>query len=484
MRRFTRTAAAVLSLLVLLPAAAQESGERLLTLDEALSIACANNPAMQAAEYERQAAEQERRAAIGLRMPRIGITGAYAYLGKDMDINLNGAKESVNQLAGQLFASGVVPPELIPSLQGLVAPMLGADWSLRLQDRSLGFVGGEVTVPIFMGGKINAANRAARIGQREAENSGERTRGALISELVERYFGLALAEQVVVVRERVAEGMRRHLADAEALERSGMIASSERLYVAFKAAEAERELSNARLQRETVAEALLNTLGSEEEFCRPVTEMFVLTQFEGADYYRQQAADRSPLLVQVELKRNLAEENVRAQRADFMPQVVAMGGASFYNYQVTGILPRWAVGVGVRLKLFDGLNREYRYSSARHTVRRVEALKTKAEEDISTLIGKLCNQMVDCVNRIASIDASLAFAEEYLKVKNAAFLEGMSSSADLIDAELNLAAVRVERMQAACEYDLLLARLLEVSGMSDEFAHYAHRPDARQISFE
>ena len=33
--------------------------------------------------------------------------------------------------------------------------------------------------------------------------------------------------------------------------------------------------------------------------------------------------------------------------------------------------------------------------------------------------------------------------------KNAAFLEGMSSSSDLVDAELNLAKVRAERMQAA-----------------------------------
>ncbi len=483
MRRIVRTVVAALgSLFALLPVAAQE--ERLLTFDEALAMVDANNPALRAADYQLRAAEQERRAAIGLRMPRIGITGAYAYLGKDMDIDLNGAKGDVNRLAGQLLASGIVPTELIPSLQGLISPMLGADWSLRLQDRSLGFVGGEVTVPIFMGGKINAANRAARIGQQEAEASGAGTRNALVSELVERYFGLALAEQVVAVREQVAEGMRRHLADAEALERSGMIASSERLYVAFKTAEAERELANARLQRKTVADALNNTLGAEGGFCRPVTGMFLLTELEGVDYYRQQAVERNPLLAQVELKRRLAQEGAKAQRADFMPQIVAMGGASFYNYQVTGILPRWAVGVGVRLKLFDGLSREYNYSSARHTVRRVEALAVKAEEDIATLVGKLYNQMTDCANRIVSIDASIAFAEEYLKVKNAAFLEGMSSSSDLIDAELNLAAVRVERMQAACEYDLLLAKLLEAAGMSDEFSRYIRRPDARQISFE
>lgn len=55
------------------------------------------------------------------------------------------------------------------------------------------------------------------------------------------------------------------------------------------------------------------------------------------------------------------------------------------------------------------------------------------------LVEKLYNQMENYRNQMASIDASLDFASEYLKVQNAAFLAGMASSSELIDAELNLA---------------------------------------------
>lgn len=482
MKRSAKIGVAALLLMSSLHAAAQQD-EHLLTFDEALTITCTNNPALKAVAYEERAAEQERRAAIGLRMPQINVSGAYTYLGKDIGVDLNNLKGPVNKLAGDVLNSGIVPPELIPSIQGLIAPILGADWFLKVQDRSLGFVGGEVTVPLYLGGKINAANRAARINQQTAEAAGDQTRNALVSELVERYFGLALAAQVVEVRQQVVNGVRSHLRDAVALEKNGMIAYSERLYVEFKMAEAERELENAKLQLHTISSALNNTLGSEGDY-RPVTSMFVLTQLEDAAYYKMLAADRNPLLAQVELKRRLAEEGVKAQRSDFLPQVVAMGGASFYNYQVTGILPRWAVGVGVNLKIFDGLNREYKYSAARQTVRRVGALRDKAAEDISVLVEKLYNQMNNYANQIVSIDSSIAFAEEYLKVKNAAFLEGMSSSSDLIDAELNLAKVRTERMQAAFNYDLTLAQLLEAAGISDEFTAYIRRADARRIGFE
>ena len=79
---------------------------------------------------------------------------------------------------------------------------------------------------------------------------------------------------------------------------------------------------------------------------------------------------------------------------------------------------------------------------------------------------------------------SLNFAEEYLRMKNAAFKEGMASASDLIDAELNLAGVRAERLQAAYNFDLTLAQLLEAAGISDEFPAYARRMDARVILFD
>lgn len=468
------------ALATVVPLSAQQV-KQTLSLDEAIAVTLTENPAMKAAQFEEKAATQERRAAIGLRMPKINVTGAYAYLGKDIGFDFNEMKAPAKNFADHI--GGLLPPEVIPSINGLLNPLLNADWFLKVQDRSLGFVGGEVTMPIWLGGKINAANRAARINERTASEQGNQTRNALISELVERYFGLALAVQVVEVRRQVVEGVRRHLEDAIALEKNGMIAQSERLYVEFKMAEAERELANARLQAQTIASALSNTLGRDNDW-RPVTSMFMIDKIEDLAYYQDLAQDRNPLLNQVSLKRQLAEEGVRAQRADFLPQVAAIGGGTFYNYQVSGIVPRWAVGVGVNIKIFDGLNREYKYSAAKQTARRVGALQNKAGKDISVLVEKLYNQLMNYRNQMTSIDASLNFAEEYLRMKNAAFLEGMSTSSDLIDAELNLAGVRTERLQAAYHFDLLLAQLLETAGISDEFSAYARRSDARPIHFD
>ena len=65
---------------------------RPLTLDDALTLMLTENSALKAAAHEAHAAAQQRRAAIGLRMPQIGVTGAYTYLAKEIGFDFNHLK--------------------------------------------------------------------------------------------------------------------------------------------------------------------------------------------------------------------------------------------------------------------------------------------------------------------------------------------------------------------------------------------------------
>ena len=119
----------MLALTAVMQLPAQEQG-RTLSLEEALEMTLSDNPAIRAAEFNRRAAQQERRAAIGLRMPQIGITGSYAYLGKDIEIDLNNMKAPVQNLAGQILQSGMIPSDYIPSISQMLSGAMAASWAL------------------------------------------------------------------------------------------------------------------------------------------------------------------------------------------------------------------------------------------------------------------------------------------------------------------------------------------------------------------
>ena len=455
MRRF-------FTLFSILSVAAVSAQTTNLSFDDALLLGIEYNPAIVASAYAEQAAHRERQAAIGLFMPQISIKGAYTHLNKDVKIDFNPMLSSLSPIFGE----------------GLSA--LGLDLSYPLQRRNSAFLGGDIEIPIFAGGKIWTANKVAKINEERTAEQSRQVRGALLVEIVERYFGVELARRGVAIRKEAVEVVGQHLHDVVLLEREGMAVESERLYAEYRLAEAERDLRRAELQLETAQRALQTSLG-EKSAITPLTPMFLLSQIEPLEYFLAMAQLQNPQLGEVGHMRELARMNLRLQRANLFPEVVAMGGMVFCNHQLSPLIPRMAVGVGLNFKIFDGLNKEYKVSVARLQLRRVEALEQKAEQDVILLVENLYNAAQSVLTTVSAVERSERFAEEFLRAKRTAFHEGMATTTDVVDATLNLSRARLERVQTAYEFDLALARLLEATGMADAFLHYLHSKGAQSV---
>ena len=173
--------------------------------------------------------------------------------------------------------------------------------------------------------------------------------------------------------------------------------------------------------------------------------------------------------------------DLRLHRAEFFPEIAAMGSMLFCNYQLSPLVPRMAVGVGLNFKIFDGLSREYRTAATRLQLRRVEALEQKADRDILLLVESLYNGVQSVLATVTAVERSERFAEEFLRAKRNAFREGMATATDVVDAVLNLSRARLERVQTAYEFDLALARLLEATGMVDAFLNYLNSKTAKSL---
>lgn len=213
----------------------------------------------------------------------------------------------------------------------------------------------------------------------------------------------------------------------------------------------------------------------------PSTPMFLLSAIEPLDYFRAMAQLHNPQLGEVDRVRELARMNLRLQRANLLPEVVAMGGMVFCNHQLSPLIPRMAVGVGLNFNLFDGLNKEYKVSAARLQLRRVEALEQEAERDVLLLVESLYNEVQSVLATVSAVERSERFAEEYLRAKRNAFREGMATATDIVDAALSLSRAKLERVQTAYEFDIALARLLDASGVAELFLQYLHSKTAQSV---
>lgn len=456
------------------PAVAQQN----MSFSEAMNVMFENNSMVKSEQYNVDMAYNELRATRGLALPKIDLIGGYTLMQSDIDMDLGGSKgvitESLKDAINQGVTNGIISSDLASLLTQGLSPITSMDWRYTLQKRSFGVVGATLTLPIYMGGRINIANRAARIALSAASYSLDATKSMLLTELVERYYGVVVARSACAVRQDVVDAIKRHLVDAEAMEEEGIVAHSVVVYAQYKLAEAERDLHDA-INKVKVAEAALNTTVGIEQSINPIDRIFICNNIHNIDYYTDMANALNPILCELRYGKQLSEEGVKLARAAMLPEIAAMGAGAIYSYQLSNMIPRWSIGVGVRIPLFDGLGKEYRYIASKSGVKSVKEEVENAQSNIILLVEKEYYNLENTMLNISATRRAIDFAESYYNSALEGFREGVVSSADLMDACTELAATKVEYLNAAYENTLTLARLLEASGLSDTFIQYVEQ---------
>jgi outer membrane protein TolC len=471
-----------------------------LTFEEALSLSLQNNHLIKQSNHKSLQMEQEMKAAKGLHLPRISVSASYAYLSHNIDLDLTPVRDAISPLYSTLGnygkfggvpnpAGGILSDEYSTAVvrskmvQGLEA-VNNANWVQTIQENQFGVLNAGFVFPLYTGGKINAANKAAKLKYEESEIESVQKSNELTGELVERYFGLILANQAVKVRTAVKAGMERHFEDAKNLAQEGMIAKVEVLNAKVYFADADRELKKSGRQVEILSEAVLNTVAdTSTSGINPISELFYLEKMESVDFFQQKALENSPLLGQVNKKKELAKQGVKVEKSAYLPTIAATGIYDIANKDLSPYLPDLMVGVGLQWSLFDGNARSRKVNAAKFQQLQAEDFYARAESDIHSAITKYYHELNMYLEQIIELNSAMEFTEEYSTAREKAFSEGMATATQVSDANLAVARAKIERLQAIYAWDVTLSKLLCYSGLSEQYASYMLNPEAKQVRY-
>jgi len=480
---------------------AQDSISTSLAFEDALEMGLNQNHTIKQSAYLKSQKEHELKASRGINYPKLELSANYVLMAEDLHLDLNPVKDAITPLYQALGtygnfsgvpnpAGGVLPDAISTSvvrgqLMNGLSDIEAAEWDKMIQKDQFATVNLMASWPIYVGGKIRASQKAAEIGVNEADLVGKEKFNQFVSELVERYFGLCLARQAELVRENVLKAMANHIADAEKLKNQGIIANGEYLHAKVYFSEAERELKKSRRQTEITNEALVNTLADNSlQNVIPLSELFYIQDIEPIEYFKEEAIKNNPQLMQIESKKDLAHIGTQVENSNFLPSVALMGTYDIWNKDLSPYVPKWMVGVGLKWTLFDGFNREHKRKSAVLKESQVGEFQQKAGNDVQTGIEKYYQEMQMSIDQINDLNTALEFTEEYYRVRQKAFHEGLATSTDVVDASLALVKVKIEKLQAAYAFDVALVKVLELSGLSDRFEAYQKSPKAKIEKFD
>jgi len=468
---------------------------RKLTFEDALLITKQNNLSIKQAEEKTKQKELEKKASFGMYLPKISIDASYVFMSDDIGLDLNPVKEAITPIYGALGNygefSGVPNPD--PNTSGLM-PYLpdnistaavreqfldglntieSQDWNQTIQKKQFGVVNASFTLPLYTGGKIRTANKAAKIKVEEAKIESTHKLHELSCELIERYYGLVLAQHAQKIRLEVKQTMQSHLDDAEKMMNEGIIAKAEYLHAKVYCSEADRELKKINRQVDILNDALLNTLAINEKTpIIPVSNLFYIKEIKPIEYFWDNATTNSQLLNKIDKKKDLAHQAYKIEKSEFFPTIAAMGTYDLYNQDLSPYIPDYVVGIGMKWDLFTGSERINKLKASKYQESQIETFYQKTESDIKTAITKYHQELKMNLEQLNELESALEFAMEYSRVRESAFKEGMATTTEVSDANLIVAKVKIERLEVLYAYDVSLSKLLYFSGLAEDFSSY------------
>lgn len=466
-----------------------------LTFEQAAEFMKLNNYNLKQSDNYILQKEQEVKAARGLYLPNISLSANFVAMSENIDLDLNPVKESITPLYEALgnygSFSGVANPDpatagVMPIFDDNVSTQIvrgkllegldqinATDWNQTIQKKQFGVINANFVMPIYTGGKINAANKAAKIELEEAYTKKSIKQDELFCQLVERYYGLVLSNAALLVREDVLKTMSAHLNDAEKLKKHGMIADAEYLHAKVYYSEADREYKKTKRENRIINDAFLNTLSSKSVVnVQPMSKLFYIKELNDLSYFLEMGNQQSEMLKMVQHKKELAHQGYQVEKAAYLPTIAAMGTYDIANKDLSDYVPDYIVGVGLNWSVFDGASRMRKTKAAKFRESQVDDYYAQTELDINMAIQKQYQDLHIQLEQLHDLDQAYEFANEYYRIREKAFSEGMATTTEVADANLALAKVKIDKLQAIYNYDVALSKLLFYSGLLSDFGSY------------
>ena len=270
---------------------------------------------------------------------------------------------------------------------------------------------------------------------------------------------------LIRTREDVVNGINKHFQRAEKLYNEGFISNHNVLRAKVALAEAQRNLENDKDNLSLAVLSLKEKIGISDSTFIQINDTLKFTDIEfSVESLRSIMRDHQPILKILEQKIISAEQKLKVERADFLPQVAAFGRYEVYPQYLSALEPRWAVGIQLKMNLFNGFRDYAELQSASHLENEVKLIKQDVEHKIDLLLNSKIMEFSKSKRNFIKLETDLELARENLRVNEKRFESGLGISLEVIDAQLSLEKSELDRVLSLYQYYQTISKIYETIG--------------------
>lgn len=401
-------------------AVATASAQTVLTLDQCIEQAKANNRRLAAADKQVQAARYDLRSMKANFLPSISAVGMGLY---------SNTKGGLNIAGGMLPVFGA---DMTPTGQFAAFPGMNLDYRIGW------LYGGGVQLeqPLYMGGKVRTGLRMAKIGTELAAQSRRLTEQEVVLETSRAYADVVRARELRTVAERYHALLTELLRNVESARKHGLKPQNDVLRVQVKLNESELNLRRAENGLRLATMNLCHLTGHR------LTEPLEITGDLPAYPAVAPAADLEarPESQLLDRKSRLAHEQVRMARSERLPQVGLVGSYGYLHgvklndsYLLDGA--SYMAGVQVSIPIFHFGGRSNKMRAARAKYEQTQLEQADANERMQLELTRAANNFDESALEVQLAESSLAAADENLRLSGLRYRAGTETLSDYLAAQ-------------------------------------------------
>ena len=319
--------------------------------------------------------------------------------------------------------------------------------------------------PLYDAGQTRHAVRSAQLTKDYTAEQGRQTRMEVIAGAIRSYYDVLLGAEQFNATTQAMRSAEADLDRAQAVRTAGMSTDVDVLSIRVHKAGVREQQIRREADLDVARAALNDALGLPLDTAHTLTTTLVPLLFpEGllADYEAKALADR-PEARQVKLATSLAGNQVATAHSNLLPQagVHAAFEADRQRFYDRGGA-NWLVSIGLRWNLFNGFADKARIEESKFNLHRSEAEQQHAESAIRLQVRRAYADLHASEQRIEVANASVAEAEESLRITQNRYGIGMSGVTDLLRTETAVLEARTRHL-AAIHDQRIAAAMLELA---------------------
>ena len=313
---------------------------------------------------------------------------------------------------------------------------------------------------LYGAGETRRAVRSAQLTRDMAREDGRRTQMEVISGVIRAYYDALLSAGQLEATNQAVRSAQADLERAQTILSAGMSTDVDVLSIRVHLADVREQQIRRQADVDVARAALNDAIGLPLDTPHTLTSPLAAIAVPAAALQEQEknALAERPEARQAKLATSLAETQAASAHSSLLPQVNLHAAFEADRQRfVTRGGDNWLVSIGLRWNLFNGFGDKARIEASQYAAQQRSAEAARADSAIRLQVYRAYAGLQAATQRIEVAKASVAEAEESLRITQNRYEAGISNVTDLLRTETalleartrQLAAVRDQRIAAA-----------------------------------